>query len=93
MARIGGDKMKYDPSLGIIGNLKCLFDERNKTNNKVFNNKAEADSNHKESVDAICEIASLGSDGTDASIELADMVAELYDAVAEIGELIAEKEG
>ena len=38
--------MKYDPSLGIIGNLKCLFDERNKTNNKVFNNKAEADSNH-----------------------------------------------
>ena len=35
--------MKYDSTLGIIGNLGRLFDERNKTNNSVFNNKAEAD--------------------------------------------------
>lgn len=53
MARIGGDKMKYDPSLGIIGNLKCLFDERNKTNNKVFNNKAEADE-HITNLEELC---------------------------------------
>ena len=35
--------MKYNSALGIIGNLKYLFDERNKTNNKVFNYRAEAD--------------------------------------------------
>lgn len=35
--------MKYDSSLGIVGNVKMLFDERNKTNNRVFNYTAEAD--------------------------------------------------
>lgn len=35
--------MKYNPSIGIMGNIKLLFNERNKTNNEVFNNKAETD--------------------------------------------------
>ena len=35
--------MKYKPELGILGNLNRLFIERNKTNNNVFNNKAETD--------------------------------------------------
>ena len=45
--------MKYDSTLGIIGNLKCLFDERNKTNNKVFNNKAETDE-HITNLEELC---------------------------------------
>ena len=35
--------MKYKPELGILGNINLLFAERNKTNNNVFNNKAETD--------------------------------------------------
>lgn len=34
--------MKYNPSLGIMGNIRILFNERNKTNNEVFNNKIDA---------------------------------------------------
>ena len=35
--------MNYKPELGLFGNVKRAFSELNKTNNKVFNNKAEAD--------------------------------------------------
>lgn len=35
--------MKYNPKLGILGNINILFTERNKTNNNVFNNKTETD--------------------------------------------------
>ena len=37
--------MKYNPKLGILGNINLLFTERNKTNNTVFNNKSETDEN------------------------------------------------
>jgi hypothetical protein len=84
--------MKYKPELGIIGNIKLLFTERNKTNNNVFNNKATADANHEESIEGLCEIAEIASDETDASTELAEMVAELYEAVAELGDIVASKE-
>ena len=35
--------MKYKPELGLVGNLKRTIAELTKTNNKVFNNKAEVD--------------------------------------------------
>ena len=84
--------MKYNPELGIFGNLNLLFTERNKTNNNVFNNKSTADANHEESIEGLCEVAEITSDETDASTELAEMVAELYEAVAELGEIVAPKE-
>lgn len=35
--------MKYKPELGLFGNVKRALSELTKTNNTVFNNKAEAD--------------------------------------------------
>ena len=35
--------MKYEPSLGIMGNMKLLFSERNRIDNSVYNNKVETD--------------------------------------------------
>lgn len=35
--------MNYNPSLGIFGNLKRLYEERNKTNATVYNNREESE--------------------------------------------------
>lgn len=37
--------MKYNPKLGIMGNIKLLFSERNQQGRDIFNNKAEAERN------------------------------------------------
>ena len=45
--------MNYKPELGMIGNIKLLFVERNITNNKVFNetnNRQSADTENREAV-------------------------------------------
>ena len=46
--------MNYKPELGIIGNIKLLFTERNGTNNKVFNEvnaRQTADTENREAVE------------------------------------------
>ena len=46
--------MNYKPELGLIGNIKLLFNERNSTNNKVFNegnDRKAADTENREAVE------------------------------------------
>ena len=46
--------MNYKPELGMIGNIKLLFAERNSTNNKVFkevNDRQTADTENREAVE------------------------------------------
>ena len=46
--------MNYKPELGMIGNIKLLFTERNHTNNKVFNEttaRQTADTENREAVE------------------------------------------
>ena len=46
--------MNYKPELGMIGNIKLLFTERNHTNNKVFNetnNREQADRENREIIE------------------------------------------
>lgn len=46
--------MNYKPELGLIGNIKLLFAERNSTNNKVFNevnDRQAADIENREAVE------------------------------------------
>lgn len=35
--------MQYDPKIGLFGNIKRLFDERNRINEDVVENKAQAE--------------------------------------------------
>lgn len=84
--------MQYDHALGREGNMKNLYNQINKTNNTVFNNKTEADEKHEESVDGLIDIAEVASDEYEALAELGEMIADIYDALAELGELIAEGE-
>ena len=46
--------MNYKPELGMIGNIRVLFTERNHTNNKVFNEanaREQADTENREAVE------------------------------------------
>ena len=46
--------MNYKTELGIIGNIKLLFTERNRTNNKVYNevnDREAADTENREAVE------------------------------------------
>lgn len=46
--------MHYKPELGMIGNIKLLFTERNHTNNKVFNEtntREQADRENREIIE------------------------------------------
>ena len=46
--------MNYKPELGVIGNIKLLFTERNSTNNKVFNevnDRKAADTENREALE------------------------------------------
>ena len=46
--------MNYKPELGLIGNIKLLFAERNNTNNKVFNEtnaRQTADTENRQAVE------------------------------------------
>ena len=70
--------MNYNPELGIIGNIKLLFTERNSTNNKVFNetnDRQAADTENREAVeqsltDQYLDMIQAQQDITDIQLQL-----------------------
>jgi len=70
--------MKYNPSIGLFGNVKQLFTESNKTNNTVYNNKAMADQVQASNEDLMCELDSI------------DRIAEIEEALIELESMITE---
>ncbi len=70
--------MNYKPELGIIGNIKLLFSERNSTNNKVFNevnDRQTADAENRESVEQ--SLTDLYLDGIQAQQDITDIQLQL----------------
>ena len=73
--------MNYKPELGMIGNIKLLFSERNHTNNKVFNEtnaREQADRENREAVEqALTDLYLDGiqaqQDITSAYLEIAEL--------------------
>ena len=71
--------MNYKPELGMIGNIKLLFNERNSTNNKVFNEanaRQTADTENREAL----EEALAGADATAISLYEAQEAQEVINA-------------
>ena len=71
--------MNYKPELGMIGNIKLLFNERNSTNNKVFNEanaRQTADTENREAL----EEALAGADETAISLYEAQEAQEVINA-------------
>lgn len=70
--------MKYKPELGISGNIKLLFNERNKTNNNVFNetnDRERADTENREAVEQ--SLTDLYLDGIQAQQDITDIQLQL----------------
>ena len=70
--------MNYKPELGLIGNIKLLFAERNNTNNKVFNeanDRAVADTDNREAVEQ--SLTDLYLDGIQAQQDITDIQLQL----------------
>ena len=70
--------MHYKPELGMIGNIKLLFKERNSTNNKVFNEtnaRQVADTENREAVEQA--ITDLYLDGIQAQQDITDIQLQL----------------
>ena len=70
--------MNYKPELGLIGNIKLLFAERNRTNNKVFNEtnaREQADTNNREAVEQ--SLTDLYLDGIQAQQDITDIQLQL----------------
>ena len=70
--------MNYKPELGMIGNIKLLFDERNSTNNKVFNETSDrqtADTENREAVEQ--SLTDLYLDGIQAQQDITDIQLQL----------------
>ena len=66
--------MNYKPELGMIGNIKLLFKERNSTNNKVFNEtnaRQAADTENREALEQ--SITDLYLDGIQAQQDITDI--------------------
>ena len=66
--------MNYKPELGMIGNIKLLFTERNRTNNKVFNevnDRQTADTENREAVEQ--SLTDLYLDGIQAQQDITDI--------------------
>ena len=66
--------MNYKPELGMIGNIKLLFAERNNTNNKVFNEtnaRQTADTENREAVEQ--SLTDLYLDGIQAQQDITDI--------------------
>ena len=66
--------MNYKPELGMIGNIKLLFKERNSTNNKVFNEtnaRQAADNENREAVEQ--SLTDLYLDGIQAQQDITDI--------------------
>ena len=72
--------MNYKPELGMIGNIKLLFTERNHTNNKVFNEtnaRQAADTENRESVEQ--SLTDLYLDGIQAQQDITDIQLQLLE--------------
>ena len=70
--------MNYKPELGLIGNIKLLFAERNNTNNKVFNETSDrqtADTENREAVEQA--LTDLYLDGIQAQQDITDIQLQL----------------
>ena len=70
--------MNYKPELGMIGNIKLLFAERNHTNNKVFNEantRQAADTENREAVEQ--SLTDLYLDGIQAQQDITDIQLQL----------------
>lgn len=70
--------MNYKPELGMIGNIKLLFTERNSTNNKVFNevnDRKTADTENREAVEQ--SLTDLYLDGIQAQQDITDIQLQL----------------
>ena len=70
--------MNYKPELGMIGNIKLLFTERNHTNNKVFNEanaREQADTENREAVEQ--SLTDLYLDGIQAQQDITDIQLQL----------------
>ena len=70
--------MNYKPELGMIGNIRLLFKERNSTNNKIFNEtnaRQTADTENREAVeqsltDQYLDMIQTQQDLTDLQIQI-----------------------
>ena len=72
--------MNYKPELGMIGNIKLLFAERNRTNNKVFNEtnaRQTADTENREAVEQ--SLTDLYLDGIQAQQDITDIQLQLLE--------------
>ena len=72
--------MNYKPELGMIGNIKMLFAERNSTNNKVFNEtnaRQTADTENREAVEQ--SLTDLYLDGIQAQQDITDIQLQLLE--------------
>ena len=72
--------MNYKPELGLIGNIKLLFAERNNTNNKVFNevnDRQTADTENREAVEQ--SLTDLYLDGIQAQQDITDIQLQLLE--------------
>ena len=72
--------MNYKPEIGLIGNIKLLFAERNSTNNKVFNetsNRQAADTENREAVEQ--SLTDLYLDGVQAQQDITDIQLQLLE--------------
>ena len=72
--------MNYKPELGMIGNIKLLFTERNHTNNKVFNEtnaRQTADTENREAVEQ--SLTDLYLDGIQAQQDLTDLQIQILE--------------
>ena len=70
--------MNYKAELGMIGNIKLLFTERNNTNNKVFNEanaRQTADTENREAVEQ--SLTDLYLDGIQAQQDITDIQLQL----------------
>lgn len=68
---------KYNPALGLQGNIEKTLWENQYRKNEINNNKYDADNKFSENESTFCEVAEVASDSTDALTELAEMVADL----------------
>ena len=70
--------MNYKPELGVIGNIKLLFTERNRTNNNVFNETSDrqaADTENREAVEQ--SLTDLYLDGVQAQQDITSAYLEI----------------
>lgn len=70
--------MRYNPELGIIGNIKLLFAERNSTNNIILSevkDRQTADTENREAVEQ--SLTDLYLDGVQAQQDITDIQLQL----------------